>query len=450
MLAGVLARVHPRILHVLTQPRLGHSERGDPVDDVHDEPVAIEVVHHHHVERRCRGALLLEPAHVDVAVSGAAIGEAMNQPRVAVVGEHDRLVGRENRVEHIRGQAMRMLGGILQPHQVDHVDDPHLEVGESLAQDLGRRHGLERRDVSGACQHDVRLFARDFGARPVPDTEPSGAVRDRLVHIEPVGRGLLARDDHVYVVDRTEAVVVGGEKGVGVGRKVDAHHIGLLVDHVVDEAGILMAEPVVVLPPDVRREQVIERGDRPAPRDLTTHLEPLGVLIHHRIDDVDERLVAVEHPVPAGQQVALEPPLTLVLRQHLHYAASSCEVLVDRPDGTVPLLVGRLVHRLEAIRGGLVRAEDTKVVGIPTDDVGEPLSEFLRRLPGRRSGLGDVDRVVAEVGQVEFATQNAPVRVRRSTHPQFADRRERAHEIDGRARFGEQLFGPVRLHPALE
>jgi hypothetical protein len=53
----------------------------------------------------------------------------------------------------------------------------------------------------------------------------------------------------------------------GVRRQVDADDLGLLVDDVVDEAGVLVAEAVVVLPPDVRGEQVVERGDRPPPGD---------------------------------------------------------------------------------------------------------------------------------------------------------------------------------------
>ena len=69
----------------------------------------------------------------------------------------------------------------------------------------------------------------------------------------------------------------------------------------------------MVLAPDVGGEQVVERRDRPAPGDLARHLQPLGVLVEHRVDDVDERLVAVEQAVSAGQQVALEPALAVVL-----------------------------------------------------------------------------------------------------------------------------------------
>jgi hypothetical protein len=35
-------------------------------------------------------------------------------------------------------------------------------------------------------------------------------------------------------------------------------------------------------------------------------LEPLGVLVEHRVDNVDEGVVAVEEPVATGEYVGLE------------------------------------------------------------------------------------------------------------------------------------------------
>ena len=122
---------------------------------------------------------------------------------------------------------------------------------------------------------------------------------DGLVHRQPLRRGLLAGDDDVDVIAAAQAMIGDRQQAVGVGRQVDADHLGLLVDDVVDEAGVLVAEPVVVLPPDVRAEEVVERGDRPPPGDVVAHLQPLGVLVEHRVDDVDERLVAREEAVPA-------------------------------------------------------------------------------------------------------------------------------------------------------
>src|SRR3712207_8431590 len=47
--------------------------------------------------RRRRGPLLLEPADVEVGVVRPTVGEAMDQPRVAVVREDHGLVGGEQR-----------------------------------------------------------------------------------------------------------------------------------------------------------------------------------------------------------------------------------------------------------------------------------------------------------------------------------------------------------------
>ena len=50
-------------------------------------------------------------------------------------------------------------------------------------------------------------------------------------------------------------------------------------------------------------------------------VEPLGVLVEHRVDDVRKGLVRVEQTVPARQQVAFQPSQQRVLGQHLHHAA---------------------------------------------------------------------------------------------------------------------------------
>ena len=78
-----------------------------------------------------------------------------------------------------------------------------------------------------------------------------------IVHIEPLQLRMFARHDHVDVVAAAQAVVGHRKQRVGIGRQIDAHDLGFLVDHMIDEAGILMAEAVVILPPDVRSQQVI-------------------------------------------------------------------------------------------------------------------------------------------------------------------------------------------------
>jgi hypothetical protein len=75
------------------------AQAGDAVDHLLHEVEAVHLVEHHHVERRGGRALLLVAAHVQVGMVGAAVGEPVDQPRVAVVGEDDRHVRGEQRVE---------------------------------------------------------------------------------------------------------------------------------------------------------------------------------------------------------------------------------------------------------------------------------------------------------------------------------------------------------------
>ena len=69
------------------------------VDGIHHEMEAVQFVQHRHVERRGDGAFFLVAAHVDVVVIGASVGQPVDQPRVGMKGEDDRLVPGEELVE---------------------------------------------------------------------------------------------------------------------------------------------------------------------------------------------------------------------------------------------------------------------------------------------------------------------------------------------------------------
>src|SRR5262249_20414057 len=135
----------------------------------------------------------------------------------------------------------------------------------------------------------------------------------------------------------------------GVWRQVDAHDLGLLVDNVIYEPRVLMAEAVVVLPPDVARQQVVQRADGPPPGNVIAHLQPFGVLIEHRIDDVDERFITGEKTMPAGQEIALEPALTLVLAEHFHDSSVGRQMIIPGMGVRDPGTIGDLEYVLPAI-----------------------------------------------------------------------------------------------------
>src|SRR5437764_511131 len=76
-----------RVDHLLTDRRNAGSEPGHTIDHVHDKVEAIHVVEHNHVKRRRDGSFFLVAAHMQVIMTVAAVGEAVDQRRVTVIGE---------------------------------------------------------------------------------------------------------------------------------------------------------------------------------------------------------------------------------------------------------------------------------------------------------------------------------------------------------------------------
>jgi hypothetical protein len=192
-----------------------------------------------------------------------------------------------------------MFAGRLQPHQIDDVDYPNLQLGQMLAKDGYSSQDIQCRRIAAAGHHHVQ-FTILVVAGPLPDAHSLRAMHDCLVHSEPLRQGVLASHDDVHIIAAAQAVIEGRQQVVRIGRQVGPNNFGLLVDHMVEETGILVGEAVVVLLPDVGREHLVQRGDRPTPRQPFGDLEPFGMLTEHRIDDADESLVAVDKPVPTG------------------------------------------------------------------------------------------------------------------------------------------------------
>ena len=277
---------------------------------------------------------------------------------------------------------------------------------------------------------------------------------DGLLHRQPLLARVFARDDDVHIVTALDAVVKAGEQAVGIGRQIHAHDVGLLVGDVVEETGVLMREAVVVLLPDVGGEDIVEGGDIVAPGELIAHLEPLGVLGKHRVDNADEGLVAVKEAVAARQQVTFEEALAEVLGEHgVHHAAVGVKVLVDALDLLVEEAAARDVkHGLQTVGRRLVGCEDAEVARLHVElhhiaDIGAKDVHVLRL---DLAGGGDIDRVVAEVGRAQVAQEKTAVGVRVCAHAVLALGREGRDQLDRRTVLVEELFGLVRAQPLFE
>ena len=129
-------------------------------------------------------------------------------------------------------------------------------------------------------------------------------------------------------------------------------------------------------------------------------LQPLGVLIEHRIDDVDEGLVTREQAVASGEQVSFEPAFAHVLAQHFHDAAVGAEIGIDRLDLGHPLLAGDFVDGFQPVRRGLVRAEQPEILfaEIELHHVAQECPEHPRRFRLDAAGHRHRHGVIAEVG----------------------------------------------------
>src|SRR5512146_139199 len=162
---GVVEVLANLILQPVLYVSAGGLEPRHAVDRVDGEVEAVGLVFDRQLERRVDAAEFLVAAHVQVDVIGPAVGELVNQPRVSVKIEDDRLVDGEQAVEIAVGEAVRMFGARLKLEQVHDVDETQLKIRELLAQYRDRGERFDGRDVARARDYHVGLAAL-VGAGP--------------------------------------------------------------------------------------------------------------------------------------------------------------------------------------------------------------------------------------------------------------------------------------------
>src|SRR3984885_3177899 len=104
------------------------------VDDVNREIEAIHLIENGQLQRRVDVAFFLISTHVNVLVVRAPIAKLVDQRRVRVEVEDDRLVGGEKRIEVAVRESMRVLRLRHKAEQIDDVYEANLQLGEPLLQ----------------------------------------------------------------------------------------------------------------------------------------------------------------------------------------------------------------------------------------------------------------------------------------------------------------------------
>src|SRR4051794_17403379 len=98
---------------------------------------------------------------------GAPVSKAMDEVRISMEVEDDRLVHGEERIEIAIGQAVGMFRAGLQLKEVNHVYESNLDIRESFAQQHDRCECLLRGYIARRGHHQVR-FSGHVVARPLP------------------------------------------------------------------------------------------------------------------------------------------------------------------------------------------------------------------------------------------------------------------------------------------
>ena len=165
---------------------------------------------------------------------------------------------------------------------------------------------------------------------------------------------------------------------------------------------------------------------------------------------MDERLVAVEQAMPAGEQVTLQPPLAQVLRQHLHDPAIGRQVVVaglSRRSQVRSVASKTACSRLEAVSSGPMTRKES---GLSVRMSRTRVAENAGRLARRTAGLVDRHGVGAEVPDLRSRSTSPPFVTRVGAHPPVAPRRQPAQILDQSAVVVEELLGAVGLQPLLQ
>ncbi len=432
--------------------RADEAELWRPIDGVDRQAESIGLVVDRQLQRRIDIAFFLIPAHVDPILMAAAICQSMDQRRISVEVEDDGLVRCEQGIEIGVFQAMWMLTDGLQPKQIDDIDKSDFDVGKGLPQKRRRRKSLLCGDIAGRRHHDVR-FTVLVVTGPGPYAEPFRAVLDGGVHIQILQVHLLVRNDDIDVVAASEAVVRDREQTVGVGGQVDARHFRALVRHNVDKARVLVSKSVVILAPDRRRDQQIQRCDLPAPGESIANRQPLGVLIEHRVDHMHEGLIGRNEPVTAGKQVSLQHALYGVLAEHLHHSSVGRQfpsVRIFRKGCGEPNLLARFIKRVQLVRGSFIRTENAKILRVSFHYVAKEAPQGRRILGLGAARSGDCRSIFPEVRQPQRLVQNPAIRMGARAHAPCACGSKLFQLRDEPALFIEQLFGFLRAHPTLQ
>src|SRR6516164_4838325 len=168
---------------------------------------------------------------------------------------------------------------------------------------------------------------------------------------------------------------------------------------------------------------------------------------------MDERLIAVDQSVPAGQNVTLEPPFHCVLAEHLHNSTVRCKltaVSIFRKVLAEPDLLANLIDGLELVGLCLVWPEDTEVVHVPPHHFPKKTSKFGDATGDGCAGLLHFNTSAAEIRHLQWLAYQATIRDGVGAHPTIPFWSQGLQLWNESAVLVEQFLWLVVAHPLLK
>jgi len=296
-----------------------------------------------------------------------------------------------------------MIGFRDELEEVDDINESDLEVWNQVAEKCGGSERFVSRNITAGGHDNIWPTHLVVGC-PVPDSEALGAMCNCVVHVEVLEMILLVCDNDVDVVHALETVIRDGKEAVSIWGQVDTDDFWALIGYDIEETWILVSEAVVVLSPYCSGKENIQRGDFGTPFNLETLLNPLAVLVDHRVDDVDERFVAVKKAMSSREDVALKPTFASVFTEDFHHTASERQIstvfilfeIFAHPD-----LLASFVYLAKFVGLGLVGAEDAKIVHVARHHISKELGHVSHAGKEGDTRFNFLELIISKIGHIE-------------------------------------------------
>ncbi len=182
------------------------SEFRHTINHICHEMIPVKIVKNNHIKKGGLRAFFFIASNVDVYIVGSPICQTMDQPGIRKKGKNGGFIRCKEGIEHLVGQAMRMLALRLKVHEIHHILHSNFQIGNLFAQKVHRSQCLKGGYITGAG-HDHIGFSPFIVAGPIPNSDTSRTVLYGRIHLQILQRGLFAGHKDIDTISTSETFI---------------------------------------------------------------------------------------------------------------------------------------------------------------------------------------------------------------------------------------------------